>query len=152
MDARPRLPGLSRFFSLRDPALRIGFFTGVCLSGVFIAWLLIANRVPQLERFWLERNAAAAGAALILLAIPICRFLKSAAEMFVSGVVACAVASLCYFLMELHFPLLENHIGALHLFMLGALAYGFLAVLDWVISIFLVARRHPVVATRRRSF
>ena len=43
--------------------------------------------------------------------------------------------TLCYILLEMHFPRLEERMGALHVFMLGAIAYGFLAVLDWVVNI-----------------
>ena len=72
MNARSQLPGFDRFFSLREPTLRIGIFTGVALSAVFSAWLLVANRVPQLERFASLRNLAAAGTLLVLMSIPVC--------------------------------------------------------------------------------
>jgi hypothetical protein len=151
MNARSQLAGLDRFLSLRDSTLRIGIFTGVTLSAVFTAWLLIANRVPQFERFATLRNLAAAGTLLVLMSIPVLRFLASPVRMFVSGTVGWALASLCYVSMEMYFPRLDSRMGALHVFMLGAIAYGFLAVLDWVVNICRLARRQPIVAARRRS-
>lgn len=151
MNARSQLPGFDRFFSLREPTLRIGIFTGVALSAVFSAWLLVANRVPQLERFASLRNLAAAGTLLVLMSIPVCRFLTSPVRMFVSGILGWTLATLCYILLEMDFPRLDSRMGALHVFMLGTIAYGFLAVLAWVVSICVLARRQPVVATRRRS-
>lgn len=151
MSARSQLAGLERFFSLRDPTLRVGIFTGVALSAVFTAWLFVANRVPELERFATLRNIAAAVTLLVLMSIPVCRFLLSPARMFVSGILGWALASLCYFSLELDFPRLESRMGVFHVFMLGAIAYGFLAVLDWVVSILRLARQLPVVAGRRKS-
>ncbi|MGO9641515.1 MAG: hypothetical protein ACLP1Y_09460 [Candidatus Acidiferrales bacterium] len=151
MEARPQLAGMDRFFPLHHPTLRIGIFTGVSLSAVLLAVLFLANRVPQLERFALERNVAAAATGLMLMAIPACRFLKSPVRLFVSGTLGWALLSLCYFSLEIRFPRLENRMGALHLFMLGAVAYGFLAVLGWVVSLFWVAHQQPLVVVRRRS-
>ncbi len=152
MNARSQLAGLERFFSLREPTLRVGIFTGVALSAVFSAWLLVANRVPQLERFATLRNIAAAGALLVLMSIPVWRFLMSPVRMFVAGTLGWTLASLCYISQEMYFPRLESRMGAFHVFMLGAIMYGFLAVLDWVVNICLLARRQPVVTARRRSF
>ncbi len=151
MNARSQLAGIKRFFLLRDTTFRVGILTGVALSGVFLGWLFVANRVPELERFAYLRNVAGAAAVLVLMSLPVWRFLMSPAQMFVSGIVGWALASLCYFSLEVRFPRLENRMGALHVFMLGAIAYGFLSVLVWVVSILRLARRHPLVAARRRG-
>jgi len=151
MNARSQLAGLERFLSLRDPVSRVGVYTGIALSAVFSTWLFVANRVPQLERFATLRNLAAAGTLLVLMSLPVWRFLLSPVHMFVSGMVSWALGTFCYILLGMHFPRLEERIGALHVFMLGAVAYGFLAVLDWVVNICRLARRQPVVAARRRN-
>jgi hypothetical protein len=151
VNARSQLAGIKRFFSLHDTTLRVGILTGLALSGVFLTWLFAANRMPELERFAYARNVVAAAAVLVLMSLPVCRFLISPGQMFVTGILGWALASLCYFLLEIRFPRLENRMGALHLFMLGAIAYGFLSVLAWVVSILRLARRHPVAAARRRG-
>src|SRR2546422_7619604 len=57
-------PG-SRWFSwLRNATLRIGILTGVYLSAVLWAWLVVANRIPWSANFALPRNAAAAAIVL----------------------------------------------------------------------------------------
>jgi len=151
VNARSQLAGLKRFFPLRDSTLRVGIFTGVAVSVVFSTWLFVANRVPQLERFATLRNLAAATTLLVLMSLPVWRFLLSPVHMFVSGMVSWGLGTFCYILLGMHFPRLEERMGALHVFMLGAVAYGFLAVLDWVVNICRLARRQPAVATRRRS-
>jgi hypothetical protein len=45
MAARPQLPGMRWFLWLRIAALRIGILTGIYLSCVFVAWLMVANRL-----------------------------------------------------------------------------------------------------------
>ena len=47
------------------------------------------------------------------------------------------------------FARLGTRLGAFHLFMLGAVAFGMLAVLDWVALLLFAAWRSPAVATRR---
>jgi hypothetical protein len=147
---RTQFSGIERFFSLRGSTLRTGIFTGLALSAVLVAWVLVANRVAQLESFALERNCAAVGALLVLMAIPVCRFVKSPRALFVSGVAAWTILTFAYMALEVFFPRLENRMGPLQLFILGATSYGLLAVIGWVIGIIRLARHQPLVATRRR--
>ncbi len=65
MAARPQLPGMRWFLWLRIASLRTGILTGIYLSCVFVAWLVVANRVPELEPFAELRNLVA-GALLII--------------------------------------------------------------------------------------
>src|SRR3989442_11748249 len=58
MAARTQPVGYRWLLSLQTSAVRIGLYTGVGMSGVFVVWLFLANRVPFLERFALERNVA----------------------------------------------------------------------------------------------
>jgi hypothetical protein len=125
--------------------LRIGVLTGVYLSCAFVAWLVVANRFPQLERFAGIRNLAAAAAALALMLIPVLRFRREPVRMFVSGLTAWTLLTLTYIGMEMRFSLLESRMGAFHIFMLGGITYGFVAVLHWVF-LFCVEARHQHVA------
>ncbi len=83
MAARHQLPGMRWFLWLRNAALRIGILTGIYVSCTFMAWLLVSNRIPQLEPFAGIRNIAAGAVILLLLAIPVLRFHNEPAKMFV---------------------------------------------------------------------
>jgi hypothetical protein len=148
---RPHLSGIERFFSLRGSTLRTGIFTGAALSAVLVAWVLVANRVAQLESFALERNCAAVGALLLLMAIPVCRFLTSPRALFISGVAAWAILTLSYVGLEMFFPRLDSRMGALQLFILGATSYGLLAVIGWVVALLRLARRQSLAVARRKN-
>src|SRR5215475_3467746 len=76
MFIRTNLPGSRRLDFLHNAAIRTGVYTGVCLSLVFAAWLVIANQVPFLERFAFERNVAAAGVFVFFASVPVLRFLR----------------------------------------------------------------------------
>jgi hypothetical protein len=130
--ARRHLPGMRWFLWLRNAALRTGILTGIYLSCIFIAWLLVANRLPQLEPFASARNLAAGAVMILLLAIPVLRFHNEPAKMFVSGLTAWMLLTLTYLATEMRYSLLESRMGALHVFMLGAVSYGFVAVFHWV--------------------
>jgi hypothetical protein len=57
---------------------RTGALVGVLLSSILTAWLLVANRVPSLERFAGIRNAIAVALLLLAAVIPVVRFRNSA--------------------------------------------------------------------------
>jgi hypothetical protein len=141
MAARPQLPGMRLFLWMRNASLRIGVITGVYLSCVFVAWLFVANRVPQLESFAGIRNLAAGAATMLLMLIPVLRFRREPVRMFVSGLTAWTLLTLTYIGMEMRFSLLESRMGALHIFMLGGVTYGFVAVFDWVFLLCVEARQ-----------
>lgn len=149
--SRTQFSGIDRFFSLRGATLRTGIFTGAALSFTLAAWVVVANRVAQFETFAFERNCAAVGALLLLMAIPLCRFVKSPRALFISGTAAWAILTLTYIVLCMFFPHLDNRISALQFFILGTTSYGLLAVISWVVAMIHFARRQPVPATRRRS-
>ncbi len=91
MAARLQLPGMQWFRWLRIRSLRIGIVTGIYLSCVFIAWLIVANRIPALYPFAGARNAVAGAMMLILLAIPVLRFRHDPGSLFVAGLTAWTV-------------------------------------------------------------
>ena len=74
-------PPHRRFQFFRNAAIRVGLYTGVCLSLVFTAWLLVANRIPFLEPLAQQRNLAATVLLLLIAVMPVFRFLRSPAEL-----------------------------------------------------------------------
>jgi hypothetical protein len=132
MAARPQLPGMRWFLSLRNVTLRTGILSGIYLSCVFVAWLIVANRIPALEPFAEARNLVAGAVLVTLLAIPALRFRQEPGRLFAAGLTAWTLLTMTYLAAEMHFTLLESRMGALHVFVLGAVSYGFVAVLDWV--------------------
>jgi hypothetical protein len=148
MAARPQLPGMRWFLWLRVASLRTGVLTGIYLSCVFAAWLGVANRVAELERFAGIRNLVAAAIFIMVMGIPVLRFRHRPGRLFIAGLTAWALLTLTYLLAEMHFTLLESRMGALHFFVLGAVSYGFVAVLDWVFLMCVGVRHQHVVQTR----
>jgi hypothetical protein len=132
MAARPQLPGMRWFLWLRIASLRIGVLTGIYLSCVFVAWLEVANRVAELVPFAELRNLVVGAILILLLGIPVLRFRHQPTRLFIAGLMAWTLLTMTYLVAEMHFTLLESRMGALHVFMLGAVSYGFVAVLDWV--------------------
>lgn len=151
MEARPRIPGMRWFLWLRIPSLRTGVLTGIYLSCVFVAWLDVANRVPELERYAELRNLVAGAILILVLGIPVLRFRNQPGKLFVSGLTAWSLLTLTYLAAEIHFTLLESRMGALHIFVLGAVCYGFVAVLDWVFRMCAVVRHEHVVHSRETT-
>jgi hypothetical protein len=142
-------PSEVRLFRWSHPCLILGTVTGACLAGIAVAWLLVANRAPSLAQFAFERNVIAGAAIGILMLLPFLLFLGSPGRIFVSGVIAWTILALAYDVLEILFGRLGTRLGSFHLFMLGAVVFGILAVLDWVALLLLAARRAPAVATRR---
>jgi hypothetical protein len=151
MAARPRLLGLRWFFWLRNTALRIGVLTGIYLSCIFIAWLWIANYIPELYPFAGIRNLCGGTLAILVMAIPVLRFRRQPMKILVSGVTAWTLLTLVYIAMEMRFSLLESRMGALHVFMLGAVSYGLVAVFQWVFLLCVETRQRHVAQTRRAA-
>ena len=151
MAARPRLLGVRWFLWLRNSALRIGVLTGIFLSCIFIAWLWIANHIPHLYSFAGIRNLSGGALAILVMAIPVLRFRRQPLQMFVSGLTAWTLLTLAYIAMEMRFSLLESRMGALHVFMLGAVSYGFVAVFHWVFLLCAETRHRHVAQTTRAA-
>lgn len=150
MAARPQFTGLQWSSWRRNLTLRNGIFTGVLLSCVFVAWLVVANRVREWEPYAETRNLIAGLALVGILTIPALRFLRQPARLFLAGLTAWTLLTATYMASELHFKLLGNRMGAFHVFMLGAVSYGFVAVLDWVF-LMCVGVRHQHLAQSRET-
>lgn len=150
MATQPQVPGMRRLLPLRNASLRNGIFTGVNLSCVFVAWLEVANRVPELERFAELRDLVAGSILILVLGIPVLRFRHRPGRLFSAGLTAWTILTVTYLVAEIHFTLLETRMGAFHVFVLGAVSYGFVAVLDWVFLI-CAGVRHQHVAHSRET-
>lgn len=151
MAARHQLAGTRWFSWLRIAPLHTGVLTGIYLSCVFVAWLVVANRVAELERFAELRNLVAGAILIAVMGIPALRFRRRPGKLFVSGLTAWTLLTVTYLVAEIHFTLLESRMGALHVFMLGVVSYGFVAVLDWVLLICAGVRHQHMTQSRETS-
>jgi hypothetical protein len=145
MAARPRLPGVRWFFWLYIPSLRVGVRTCVSASCVFAAWLEVSNRFSELERLAEPRDLVAGGILILVLPVPILRFRHQPGKLITAGLTAWTLLTITYVTAELHFTLLESRMGAFHIFVLGAVSYGLVAVLDWVFLMCAGARHQHIV-------
>jgi hypothetical protein len=147
-----RLPGSTWLFWVRNLALRVGVLTGIYLSAVFVAWLLIANRLPFLDRFAVLRNWGTMGVFGLIMLVPVGCFLRRPQHLFASGIVGWFFFTLTYRVLQVFFRGLEVRLRpAFQVFMLGAVVYGLVAVAAWVVSMAWEARHHSISASRRHS-
>ena len=125
-------PGYRRFDFLRHTPARVGIYTGVWLSLVFVTWVVIANRMPFLDPLAQQRNVVATMLLALIASMPVLRFLRSPAELLVSGLLAWSVLTLVYRLLSLKFVLLQVYYSTFHVFVLGTVAYLLFATLSWI--------------------
>ncbi len=130
--AHAHLPSYSKVHVIRNAAVRTGVYSGVGLSLVLVAWLVIANRAPSLEQFAADRNLAGAVALGLFAAVPVLRFLRLPGPLLASGLVAWSILALTYRLLCVYFWGLAERFSAMHIFMLGAVLYMILATLSWI--------------------
>jgi hypothetical protein len=142
-------PGYRWFHFLRHDSARIGLYTGAWLSLVFVAWVVIANRVPFLEPLAQERNVIATLLLALIAAIPVMRFLRSPGELLISGLMAWSVLTLAYRILSLEFTLLQYYYSSFHVFVLGAVVYLLFATLSWIGMIVWRAREAQGTHTSR---
>jgi len=117
---------------LRNVPVRVGMYTGICLSLIFAMWLVLANRVPLLERLALERNIIAVVGLVFFASLPILRFYRSPGDLLVSGLLAWTLLSITYRLLCMVFVLLDEKYSSFHVFVLGAVVYLIFATLSWI--------------------
>jgi len=155
MFVRTNLPGSRRLEFLRNSAVRTGVYTGVCLSLVFTAWLVIANQVPLLERFAFERNVAGAGVFVFLAAVPVLRFLRWPGNLLASSMIAWVIFSVVYRILCLIYHGLSDWHSTFQVFMVGAVSYLIFTALCWIVTIIRRARAaeisHPKPQPRHRE-
>jgi hypothetical protein len=107
-------------------------YTGVWLSVVFVAWVVIANRLPLLEPLAQQRNVIAALLLAFIATMPVLRFVRSPGELLISGLLAWTMLTLAYRILSLKFTLLQVYYSTFHIFVLGAVAYLLFATLSWI--------------------
>ena len=151
MFVRTNLPGSRRLQFLHNAAIRTGVYTGVCLSLVFVAWLVIANHVPFLERFALERNLAAAAVLGFLAAVPVLRFLRYPGNLLASSIIAWLIFSVVYRVLCLIYQGLINWHSTFRVFMEGTVVYLILTTLAWIGSIIRRAREADISHSKHRA-
>jgi len=149
MEVTHRLPGIQRFSWVRNVAVRAGITTGIYAAALFVCWLLVANHVSALEPYAGIRNRIAGTAMLFLLSIPMLRFRREPAKMFLSGLTAWTLLTLTYLAAELHYTLLESRMGAMHIFILGGISYALVGVFQWVFLLCARARQHHISQFRQ---
>jgi uncharacterized membrane protein YvlD (DUF360 family) len=129
---RAHLPGYGRLHIFKNAAIRTGVYSGIGSSLVLVAWLVIANRAPNLEAFALERNLAASVVLGLFAAVPIIRFLRFPGPLLASGLIAWSITALTYRLLGIYFWGLGARFSAMQFFTLGTIAYMILATLSWI--------------------
>lgn len=135
-----------------SPALRTGLYTGALMVIVMTGALVAANRLPWLDNRALERNAASYGLFVMIMLIPICRFLNRPVRMFVSAMIAWSMFVIAYDIAGFFFHNLFDAVRTpFILFIEGAIVYGVCAVGSWVGAMALQARQQPIAPRRRRS-
>ena len=90
----------------------------------------------------------------LLILIPVCRFLTSPVQIFLSGVTAWIILTLAYSALDIYFPELGTRLGTFHMFMLGAVVFGLVATLTWVMNLVVGAwhlREEHALAARKRA-
>ena len=146
----PPPPDVAQSRSTRE-TLKAGLMLGAALSGVVIAWLLIANRVPALERVAMLRNMAAGAVVFVLLIlVPVYRFRRHPSHLFACTFTSWAILTAVYAILQVPFPRLGMRMGTFHFFMLGAFVLGLASSLVWVIHLVWILRSEPVIVVRKR--
>lgn len=145
------LPGSHRLDFLPNAAVRTGVYTGVCLSLVFTAWLVIANQVPFLERFAFERNVAGAGVFVFLAAVPVLRFLRWPGNLLASSMIAWVIFSIVYRVLCLIYHGLGDWHSTFQVFMVGAVSYMMFTTLSWIVAIIRKVRASEATHPKHRE-
>ena len=132
MAVRAHMPGYRKLRVFQNAAIRTGVYAGLGLATVFTVWVFVANRIPSLESFALERNLAGALALGVFAAIPVLRFLRLPGHLLASSLISWGILSLAYRVLCFYFWGLSERRSAIQLFALGAVVYMILATLSWI--------------------
>jgi hypothetical protein len=122
----------------------MGVYVGFVLSVVFSGWVIVANRVPLLDRFALIRNFAAVAVLGLVALIPVLRFWRMPGNLLASSLVAWVLFSLSYRVLCALFVGLAERFSAVQIFVLGAVLYMLLVSLSWIWTIIRRARASHV--------
>jgi cytochrome bd-type quinol oxidase subunit 2 len=151
MAVRAHLPGYRWFHVFRNAAVRTGVYAGVFLTLVFNAWLVLANRVPLLDRFALERNIAAGILLGLFALVPILRFLRVPGYLLASSLIAWLIFSFSYRIDCVFFRALSDWHSTFQVFMLGAVVYMIITTLSWIVASIWKAREADASPPHNRA-
>jgi hypothetical protein len=136
--------------SASHPVLLTGLYTGCLLVIVMLGSLVAANRIPTLEQYALERNAASYSMFVLFMLIPIFRFLDRPVRLFAAGMTGWMIFILAYEIAGMVFVNLFAVLRTpLQAAMEGAAIYGVVAAGSWVGGMVFEARRTPIIRRRR---
>ena len=134
------MPAYGSFHAFRNASVRTGVYVGIVLSIAFSSWVIVANRVPFLDRFAFARNLAAVALLGLLALIPVLRFWRMPGNLLASSLLGWLIFSLTYRILCMDFPGLEGRISAVQIFVLGAVLYMLVVTLSWIGTIIRRAR------------
>ena len=144
MTVRAHLPAYGSFHVFRNASVRTGVYVGFILSIVFSGWVIVANRLPLLDRFALVRNLAAVSVLGLIALIPVLRFWRMPGNLLASSLVAWVLFSLSYRVLCILFVGLAERFSAVQVFVLGAVLYMLVVSLSWIWTIIRRARASHV--------
>jgi hypothetical protein len=144
MTVRAHLPAYGSFHVFRNASVRMGVYVGFVLSVVFSGWVIVANRVPLLDRFALIRNFAAVAVLGLVALIPVLRFWRMPGNLLASSLIGWVLFSLSYRVLCMLFVGLAERFSAVQIFVLGAVLYMLLVSLSWIWAIIRRARASHV--------
>ena len=151
MTIRAHLPGFRWFHVFRNTAVSTGVYAGVFISLIFTAWIILANRVPFLERFAMERNIAAAAALCLFAAVPIFRFLRWPGYLLASSLIAWLIFTATYRILCMIFSGLSNWHSTFQVFTIGVLVYLIVTTICWIVSAIWRARASHITHSNHQS-
>jgi hypothetical protein len=134
------------------PAVWMGLYTGALLIVVMLGDLVAANRFPVLEPYAFQRNAAFGALFVLVMLLPVLRFLNRPRQMFAAAMIGWVLFAGGYNLAGLYFRDLFNVLRTpFQALVEGTAVYGLLAGASWVGGMLLHARHHPIVPRRKHS-
>jgi hypothetical protein len=133
-------------------AIRTGVYGGSLLIIAMLGALVAANRIPELEKYAFERNAVCYSLFVLLMLVPVIRFLTRPLRMFGAAIIGWVMFVAAYDLAAFYFrnlfQVLRTPFQAL---IEGTVVYGILAVGSWVCGMLVQARRQPIAPRRRAA-
>lgn len=136
--------------AIKASAFRLGMFIGLMEAAVFIAWLIVANRMPALESLALERNILLLGALLLLALVPVLRYIRRPGALLGAGLISWSVFSFVYRILCLFFPGLPDWHTTFQVLMLGVLGYLLAATVAWIGTLLWRVRASHTAESQKR--
>lgn len=132
--------------------IRTGVYCGSFLIVAMLGSLVAANRMPGLEKYAFERNAASYTLFVLLMLVPVVRFLGRPIQMFASAMLAWGMLVIAYDSAGFYFRDLFNVLRTpLQALAEGTVVYGIFAVGSWVCGMLLHALSHPLAPGRKAA-